>query len=67
MNQITQLNNVFGHLPSARLLFFYYDISYHNSIKTLLAHLGTLPKKIPETDIPALVDDANMIKLLREL
>ncbi len=68
LNQIIKLNNVFGIVESARMLFFYWeDPSYHSAIKTLLIYLNTLPKSIPEVDLFKIDLDERLIKILESI
>jgi len=50
-NHLIVFNNVFGPVPSCRILFFKIDDRYHSILKTCLVYLNMLALPIPEINI----------------
>ena len=51
LNHLIIFNNVFGLVPSSRILFFRVEERYHSILKTCLLFLNKLPTYIPEVDL----------------
>tara|TARA_Y100000004_G_C8739653_1_gene337761 strand:- start:199 stop:576 length:378 start_codon:yes stop_codon:yes gene_type:complete len=55
VNHLIIFNNVFGLVPSSRILFYKVDEKYYSLLKTCLYFIERLPTQIPEvilSDIP---------------
>ena len=63
-NHLIVFNNVFGLVPSCRILFFRVDPRYHSILKTCLFHLDILAKEIPEIEINKVPLDTKILTLL---
>lgn len=63
-NHLIVFNNVFGLVPSCRILFFRVDPRYHSVLKTCLFHLDILAKEIPEIEINKVPLDTKILTLL---
>ena len=66
VNHLIVFNNVFGVLPSARILFYRVEEKYHPALKTCLDFLDRLPRAIPETDLDKIPIDHRILKKLQE-
>jgi len=66
VNHLIVFNNVFGVLPSARILFYRVEEKYHPVLKTCLDFLDRLPCTIPETDLDKIPTDHKILKKLQE-
>tara|TARA_R110002020_G_scaffold256421_2_gene470126 strand:+ start:969 stop:1358 length:390 start_codon:yes stop_codon:yes gene_type:complete len=64
VNHLIVFNNVFGVLPSARILFFRVEEKYHSVLKTCLFFLERLPEKIPEVELDLIPIDHKVLKKL---
>lgn len=72
LNHIILLNNVFGPLPTVRILFFKIEERDYDVLKTFLLYLNIMPeivkgidgKNIMSSDIPM---DDNAVQILRNL
>lgn len=53
INHVIILRNLFGNIPTARMLFFYYPEKHHRVIAAVLEYLQFLPAphQVPETDL----------------
>jgi len=51
VNHLIVFNNVFGLVPSSRILFYKVDQKYHSILKTCLHFLNKLPTSIPEVNL----------------
>tara|TARA_R100000697_G_scaffold114954_1_gene134164 strand:+ start:30 stop:407 length:378 start_codon:yes stop_codon:yes gene_type:complete len=51
VNHLIIFNNVFGLVPSSRILFYKVDEKYYSLLKTCLLFAEKLPTKIPEVDL----------------
>jgi hypothetical protein len=67
LNHFIILNNVFGKVGAARLLFFKVEPDLHSDIKTFMVYLNSLPKQIPEVDLIAIPLNQEIVKILRNL
>ena len=63
-NHLIVFNNVFGLVPSCRILFFRVDPRYHSILKTCLFHLDMLAREIPEIEINKVPLDTKILTLL---
>lgn len=63
-NHLIVFNNVFGLVPSSRILFFRVDPRYHSILKTCLFYLKILPDEIPEAELRQIPLDAKILNLL---
>ena len=66
VNHLIVFKNVFGLVPSSRILFFKMDVKYHSILKSCLNHLDILPENIPDLNIKAIPIDPLIIHKLRE-
>jgi len=66
VNHLIVFNNVFGVLPSARILFFRIEEKYHSTLKTCLKFLDRLPLSIPELNLDEIPLDHKVLKKLQE-
>ena len=64
VNHLIVFNNVFGVLPSARILFHRVEDKYHSVLKTCLMFLERLPREIPEVDLDSVPIDHKVLKIL---
>lgn len=67
INHFIILNNVFGQVPAARLLFFKVEPDLYSDVKTFLVYLNTLPKHIPEVDLVTVPLNYEIVNRLRQL
>lgn len=67
LNHIVTVNNLFGPLPSTRMLFFYVDEENYSQLKTFLWYLSILPEDIPEANIPEIEFDQEILEELKEI
>lgn len=65
LNHITILTNIFGNMPTARMLFFYCDTNTHSQLKTFLSYLNILPKNVPEVNIKSISFDDYIVEILK--
>lgn len=66
VNHLIVFNNVFGVLPSARILFHRIEEKYYSTLKTCLLFLDRLPSEIPELDLDQIPIDHKVLKKLKE-
>jgi len=66
VNHLIVFNNVFGVLPSARILFHKIEEKYYSTLKTCLLFLDRLPPEIPELDLDQIPIDHKVLKKLKE-
>ena len=66
VNHLIVFNNVFGVLPSARILFHKIEEKYYSTLKTCLLFLDRLPSEIPELDLDQIPIDHKVLKKLKE-
>ena len=66
VNHLIVFNNVFGVLPSARILFFRIEEKYHSTLKTCLKFLDRLTLSIPELNLDEIPLDHKVLKKLQE-
>ena len=66
VNHLIVFNNVFGVLPSARILFHRIEEKYYSTLKTCLLFLDRLPSDIPELDLDEIPIDHKVLKKLKE-
>jgi hypothetical protein len=64
VNHLIVFSNVFGDVPSCRILFFKVEEMYHHILKTCLEYMNILPDDIPELDISAIPLDIKILKKL---
>jgi hypothetical protein len=72
LNHIILLNNVFGPVVTARILFYRIDERDYDILKTFLLYLNTMPdmiygingKNIRSSEIPV---DMNIAEILRQI
>ena len=64
VNHLIVFSNVFGDVPSCRILFFKVEEKYHHILKTCLEYMNILPDDIPELDISAIPLDIKILKKL---
>lgn len=67
LNHLIIFTNVFGILPSNRILFTRIEKELHPYLKTFLVYLQILPEKIPEVDIVSIPLDKRIIDKLRKI
>lgn len=67
LNHITILTNIFGNIPTVRMLFFYCDENTYPQLKTFLTFLNILPESIPEIDINIIPLDENVVNALSKI
>lgn len=67
LNHIIILLNLFGAVPTARMIFFYFPERHFPVLKAALAKLGALPDKIPEVDLSAITADPEFAEFLEKL
>ncbi len=67
LNHTIILNNVFGVVPTARILFYKLESSLHPALKTLLDYLLMLPESIPEAELDKIPFDPKLEKMLKEI
>jgi hypothetical protein len=65
VNHLIIFNNVFGLVPSSRILFFKIDDKYHSILKTCLLFIDKLPIEIPELDLNNIPIDHIVLRHLR--
>jgi len=66
VNHLIVFNNVFGVVPSARILFHRIEEKYYSTLKTCLLFLDRLPSEIPELDLDQIPIDHKVLKKLKE-
>lgn len=64
LNQIITLSNVFGNMPTSRMLFFYCDKRTHPQLKAFLEFLNILPLAIPEVELQEIESDKSVLDAL---
>lgn len=67
LNHLIIFTNVFGIIPSSRILFSRIETELHPYLKTFLVFLNMLPEKIPEADLMSIPLDKRIIDRLRKL
>ena len=72
LNHIILLNNVFGPLATARILFYKIDERDYDVLKTFLAYLNILPDYVrgirgKDIDISQIPLDTNALEILRNI
>lgn len=70
LNHIIILGNLFGAVPTCRILFFKIEEHLHSSLKTILDFLNYLPQwsdDIPDVSIDDIPTDLRVVKLLKEM
>ena len=72
LNHIILLNNVFGPLSTARILFYKIDERDYDVLKTFLAYLNILPDYVrgirgKDIDISQIPLDTNALEILRNI
>jgi len=69
LNHIIILGNVFGPIPTCRMLFYKIEENLHSYLKSFLLFLEYLPElshEIPEADIEKIPVDIRIVKRLKE-
>ena len=72
LNHLILLNNVFGPLATARILFYKTDERDYDILKTFLAYLNILPDYVrgirgKDIDISQIPLDTNALEILRNI
>jgi hypothetical protein len=67
LNHLIIFTNVFGVMPSNRILFSRIEKELHPYLKTFLVYLNLLPEQIPEADIISIPLDKRIIDRLRKI
>ena len=70
LNHIIILGNLFGPVPTCRILFFKIEERLHSSLRTFLEFLNYIPSvssEIPEVSIEDIPTDLNVVKTLKEM
>lgn len=67
LNHLIIFTNVFGIMPSNRILFSRIEKELHPYLKTFLVYLNLLPEKIPEADVISIPLDKRIIDRLRKI
>ena len=70
LNHIIILQNIFGAVPTSRMLFFKLDPITYPYLKTFLDYLSYLPEndaEIPEVKISEIPSDLNIFRILQGL
>ena len=68
LNHIIILGNLFGTIPTSRILFFKLNENLHPYLKTFLDFLDYLPEikeEIPEVELDKIPVDLKIVKTLR--
>ena len=70
LNHMIILGNLFGPVPTCRILFFKIEERLHSSLRTFLEFLNYIPpisSEIPEVSIKDIQTDLNVVKTLKEM
>ena len=70
LNHMIILGNLFGAIPTCRILFFKIEKKLHTSLKTLLDFLNYLPEipeEIPDAVLRDIPTDLKIVKILKEM
>tara|TARA_R100001594_G_C3972772_1_gene248197 strand:- start:452 stop:769 length:318 start_codon:yes stop_codon:yes gene_type:complete len=70
LNHMIILGNLFGPVPTCRILFFKIEERLHSSLRTFLEFLNYIPpisSEIPEVSIEDIPTDLNVVKTLKEM
>lgn len=67
LNHLIIFTNVFGIIPSNRILFHRIEKELHPYLKTFLVYLNLLPENIPETELKTIPLDKRIIDRLRKI
>ena len=70
LNHMIILGNLFGPVPTCRILFFKIEERLHSSLRTFLEFLNYIPpisSEIPEVSIKDIPTDLNVVKTLKEM
>lgn len=72
LNHLIILYNVFGIVPTTRMLFYRMEKEFHPILKTCIVYLNMLPEdknadKVHEVDLLVIPLDNKVIKILREV
>ena len=70
LNHMIILGNLFGPVPTCRILFFRIEEKLHSSLRTLLDFLNYLPElpdEIPEFSMKDIPTDLTIVKILKEM
>lgn len=67
LNHLIIFTNVFGIMPSNRILFHKIEKELHPYLKTFLVYLNLLTDKIPEADLKIIPLDKRIIDKLRKI
>lgn len=67
LNHLIIFTNVFGIVPSNRILFSRIEKELHPYLKTFLIFLRLLPDRIPEADLLSIPLDKRIIDRLRKI
>lgn len=67
LNHLIIFINVFGIIPSNRILFHRIEKELHPYLKTFLVYLNLLPENIPETELKTIPLDKRIIDRLRKI
>jgi hypothetical protein len=70
LNHIIIMGNVFGPIPTSRILFYKIENHLHSYLKSFLLFLEYLPEitfEIPEVELNKIPVDIRIVKRLREV
>lgn len=67
VNHVIILRNLFGNVPTARMLFFYYPERFHSVIAAILEFTQCLPPHVPETDLKRIRPCQKVMEALRRM
>ena len=72
LNHIIILYNVFGIVPSTRMLFYRMETEFHPVLKTCIVYLNMLPEdekadQVHEVDLLTIPLDNKVVKILRKV
>jgi len=67
LNHIIILDNIFGNVAAARMMFFYCEEHTHTYLKSFLLFLNILPDNIPEVNIKEIPINTEIINKLNAL
>jgi len=66
VNHLIIFNNVFGLIPSSRILFYKVDEKYYSLLKSCLFFVERLPTNIPEVNLSEIPLNHIVLNTLRE-
>jgi len=67
LNHIVIINNIFGVIPTTKMLFFFCPPETHSALKTALIYLEIIPDIIGEVDLDDISGDPVLINSLEAI